>query len=235
MCSAGSLRSGSWRPAPALAKTMSRVPRSAFTAAYSRSRSARSETEPLTARALGPRSATAASSASCRRPKMKTKAPSSMKRFAAARPMPVAPPVITAVFPFSLLMSCILSCILRWSCTEAGNCLLEDKQYSRVYVFGDGRALLRSPNLLSIRPKRGAAVGPDNRHLQNDARNRFRSAQARSHSPVGLDTGQADRRKSHACRQKDFTHRFGALRHAFARQLLAECGRDSGADSPHRW
>src|ERR1019366_5462889 len=29
-------------------------------------------------------------------------------------------------------------------------------------------------------------------------------------------------------------HRFGALRHAFARQLLAECGRDSGADSPHR-
>src|SRR5271170_2453618 len=37
---------------------------------------------------------------------MKTKAPSSMKRFAAARPMPVAPPVITAVFPFSLVMTC---------------------------------------------------------------------------------------------------------------------------------
>jgi len=36
---------------------------------------------------------------------MKTVAPSSMKRFAAARPMPVAPPVITAVFPLSLLMS----------------------------------------------------------------------------------------------------------------------------------
>ena len=35
-------------------------------------------------------------------------APSSTKRFAAARPMPVAPPVITAVFPFSLFMSCIL-------------------------------------------------------------------------------------------------------------------------------
>jgi hypothetical protein len=29
-----------------------------------------------------------------------------MKRFAAARPMPVAPPVMTAVFPFSLVMSC---------------------------------------------------------------------------------------------------------------------------------
>src|SRR5665213_2437349 len=39
---------------------------------------------------------------------MKTKAPSSMKRFAAARPMPVAPPVITAVFPFSLVMTCSL-------------------------------------------------------------------------------------------------------------------------------
>src|ERR1700733_12731108 len=39
---------------------------------------------------------------------MKTKAPSSMKRLAAARPMPVAPPVITAVFPLSLSMSCIL-------------------------------------------------------------------------------------------------------------------------------
>jgi hypothetical protein len=43
-----------------------------------------------------------------------------MKRFAAARPMPVAPPVITAVFPFSLF----ISRILRWSCTKAGNCLM---------------------------------------------------------------------------------------------------------------
>jgi len=46
----------------------------------------------------------------------------------------------------------------------------------------------------------GGSVGPDNRHLQNDARNRFRSAQARSHNPVGLDTGEADRRESHAFR-----------------------------------
>jgi hypothetical protein len=39
-----------------------------------------------------------------------------MKRFAAARPMPVAPPVITAVFPFSLFMSTILlfSASLIW-------------------------------------------------------------------------------------------------------------------------
>jgi AraC-like DNA-binding protein len=55
--------------------------------------------------------------------------------------------------------------------------------------------------------------------------NSFRPGQARGHSPVGRNTGEADRRKSHAFRQKDVTHRFGALRHAFARQLQAECGR----------
>jgi AraC-like DNA-binding protein len=80
----------------------------------------------------------------------------------------------------------------------------------------------------------GGSVGPDNRHLQNDARNRFRSAQARSHSPVGLETGKQTEEKSRLP-AKRFTHRFGALRHAVARQLLAECGRHSGADSPHRW
>jgi len=80
----------------------------------------------------------------------------------------------------------------------------------------------------------GGSVGSDNRHLQNDACNRIRPAQARSNSPVGRETGKSGRRKSHAFRQEDVTHRFGALRHAFARQLLAECGRDSGANSPHR-
>ena len=45
---------------------------------------------------------------------MKTKAPSSMKRFAAARPMPVAPPVITAVFPFSLSHDLLLSGFRLW-------------------------------------------------------------------------------------------------------------------------
>src|SRR5476651_2359534 len=47
-----------------------------------------------------------------RRPKMKTKAPSSMKRFAAARPMPVAPPVITAVFPANFCPGLLLICFL---------------------------------------------------------------------------------------------------------------------------
>src|ERR1700730_4943439 len=36
---------------------------------------------------------------------MKTKAPSSMKPFAAARPMPVAPPVMTATLPSSFPMT----------------------------------------------------------------------------------------------------------------------------------
>src|SRR5580698_858845 len=136
--------------------------------------------------------------------------------------MPLDPPVTTATLPssFPIIYS------LRKMCRIP---------YSRVDFFGGGRELLGSPNLLSIRPKKGGSVGPDNRHLQNDARNRFRSAQARSHSPVGRKTGEADRRKSHAFRQKGVTHRFGALRHALPRQLLAECGRDSGADSPDRW
>jgi hypothetical protein len=44
-----------------------------------------------------------------------------MKRLAVARPMPVAPPVITAVFPFSPVMTCIFP----WICTEAGKALRE--------------------------------------------------------------------------------------------------------------
>jgi len=75
------------------------------------------------------------------------------------------------------------------------------------------RELIRSLVILSIRPKYGGFIGPYNRHLQNDARNRFQSAQARCHSPVGPKTGKADRRKSHAFQHKDVTHRFGALRH----------------------
>ena len=76
-------------------------------------------------------------------------------------------------------------------------------RYSRVEFFGGGRELLDSPNILSIRPNEGGHIGSDNRHLQDDARNRFRSAQARSHSPMGLDTGKTDRGTGHAFRQKD--------------------------------
>src|SRR3954449_6377249 len=48
---------------------------------------------------------------------MKTKAPSSMKRFAAARPMPVAPPVMTATLPSSFAMTFLFGFCL-WSFGE---------------------------------------------------------------------------------------------------------------------
>src|SRR6185437_7437376 len=133
--------------------------------------------------------------------------------------MPLDPPVMTATLPSSFPIL-----------APFGICVA--LPYKGIDFSAGGRELLKNPNLLSIRPKEGGYVGPDNRHLQNNARNRFRSAQARSHRPVGFDTGWSDRRKSHAFRQKDFTHGFGALRHAFARQQLAECRRGSGADSP---
>ena len=52
-------------------------------------------------------------------------------------------------------------------------------------------------------------------------------------APWGLINERQSEEKSHLP-AKNFPHRFGA-RHGFARQLLAERGRDSGADSPHRW
>ena len=105
-CSTVISPSGSWLPAPALAKTMSRVPRRAITAAWSRSRSASSETEPLTARLLGPRSARtrAASSASCRRPKMKTNGAFFDEALCRCMAYAGSAAIIRAVFPFSLLM-----------------------------------------------------------------------------------------------------------------------------------
>src|SRR5882762_5913530 len=59
--------------------------------------------------AFGPIAATAASSSGWRRPVIKTRAPSVAKRLAVARPMPVVPPVMTAIFPSSLrTMICLL-------------------------------------------------------------------------------------------------------------------------------
>jgi len=69
-----------------------------------RSRSASLDTSPRMAYTLRPICLTAASSSSCRRPVMNTSAPSSTKRFAAANPMPVLPPVTTATFPLSFPM-----------------------------------------------------------------------------------------------------------------------------------
>ncbi len=54
-------------------------------------------------------------------------------------------------------------------------------------------------------------------------------------APWGVKQENQAKEKNHVFRQKDFPNRFGALRHAVARQLLAECGRDCGAKFPHRW
>src|SRR5580658_6900915 len=69
--------------------------------------SCRLETSPRTPTTLLPRAFTAPSSSFWRRPVIKTKAPSSTKRFAMAKPIPMVPPVITAIFPCNLLMSVI--------------------------------------------------------------------------------------------------------------------------------
>src|ERR1700682_2758704 len=55
-----------------------------------------------TRKSIFPFAFTASSSSFWRRPVMKTKAPSSTKRFAVAKPIPVVPPVTTATFPCNL-------------------------------------------------------------------------------------------------------------------------------------
>src|SRR5687767_9958241 len=57
---------------------------------------------------------------------MRTAAGASMPRFAAARPIPVAPPVITAVFSFSL----VISCSLRWISVTIKVSILSKKKLS---------------------------------------------------------------------------------------------------------
>ncbi len=77
---------------------------------------------------------------------------------------------------------------------------------------------------------------PDNRHLQNNARNPLSVCTGlEATAPWGVKQENQTEEEVTPFRQNDATHRLGALRHAFARQLLAECGRDSGADSAHRW
>jgi hypothetical protein len=85
------------RAKPALAKSTSTCPFSARTIANSRSKSSRLATSPCTAVTPEPIASTALSNSSWRRPVIKTYAPSSTNRFAVANPMPLLPPVITAI------------------------------------------------------------------------------------------------------------------------------------------
>src|SRR5262249_35198789 len=85
-----------------VANTISSLPFSLLICAKRRSRSLRSDTSPWTPVTFLPISLTAAANSDSRRPVMYTYAPSLTNRFAVARPMPLLPPVISAIFPSSL-------------------------------------------------------------------------------------------------------------------------------------
>src|SRR5437588_3174133 len=89
---------------PAFANTISSLPFSCLICANRRSRSARFDTSPCTPVTFRPISLTAAANSGSRRPVTNTYAPSFTNSFAVARPMPLLPPVMSAIFPSSLPM-----------------------------------------------------------------------------------------------------------------------------------
>src|SRR5438128_3659662 len=90
---------------PAFAKTISSLPFSRLICTKRRSRSPRFDASLRTPLTFPPISFTAAASSGSRRPVMKTYAPSFTNAFAVARPMPLLPPVMSAIFPSRLPMS----------------------------------------------------------------------------------------------------------------------------------
>ena len=89
---------------PAFANTISSRPFSRLIWAKRRSRSPRFDTSPCTPVTFFSISFTARANSGSRRPVMKTYAPSCTNCFAVARPMPLLPPVMSAIFPSSLFM-----------------------------------------------------------------------------------------------------------------------------------
>src|SRR5271169_6442175 len=81
---------------------MSSLPCSRLICANKRSRSPKSDTSPWTPVTFRPICLAAAVSSASRRPVTKTCAPSFTNCFAVARPMPLLPPVMSAIFPSSL-------------------------------------------------------------------------------------------------------------------------------------
>jgi len=92
-------------PMPALANTMSSLPKRWIAAAIACSGEPGSVMSAWIANALAPSSRVAASRVLALRPVMATSAPSAMKRRAVARPMPLFPPVMKAIFPASRMSS----------------------------------------------------------------------------------------------------------------------------------
>src|SRR6266550_6053968 len=93
---------------PAFTDNTSILPSFCETSAYSLSTSASLATSDCTATTPFPIVFTASSRVFRLRPEIATLAPSSCRRLAVASPMPLFPPVTTATFPSSLLMS--ISC-----------------------------------------------------------------------------------------------------------------------------
>src|SRR5947209_20573244 len=95
---------------------MSSLPFSRLICAKRRSRSPRFDTSPCTPVTFLPISFTAAANSGSRPPVMKTYAPSFTNCLAVARPMPLLPPVTSAIFPSSLpMVSLLLSFCVRYS------------------------------------------------------------------------------------------------------------------------
>jgi hypothetical protein len=90
--------------APAFANTISSLPFSLLICAKRRSRSSRFDTSPCYADDVSSNLLYRRSQLRLTAPVMKTNAPSFTNCFAVARPMPLLPPVMSVIFPSSLLM-----------------------------------------------------------------------------------------------------------------------------------
>src|SRR6266404_2703875 len=116
------LPKGEYFATPALANTISSLPFSRLICANRRSRSPVFDTSPSTPVTFLPISFTAAANSGSRRPIMKTYAPSFTNSFAVARPMPLLPPVTSAIFPSSLpIYFSLLVILFLISCDDGLN------------------------------------------------------------------------------------------------------------------
>ena len=100
---------GAYFATPAFANRTSSCPFSRWIWAKRRSRSPSFDTSARMPLTFLPISLTAVVSSGSRRPVMKTYAPSFTNSFAVARPMPLLPPVMSAIFPSSFPMALLLS------------------------------------------------------------------------------------------------------------------------------
>src|SRR6266567_9448197 len=107
-------------------------------------------------------------------------------------------------------------------------------QYSRVEFSGSGRELLGSPNLLSIRPNSEAPLDPITDIFRTMHVTAFGLHRLEATAPWGVkQENQAEEKVTPSSKKAsptDLAH-FAMLSRG---KLLAEFGRDCGADSPHR-